>query len=268
MKKSTVKSIAFAAAAFFAALPLSATTIKALSFAIRQSSGSSDGDYIKNFMGSNDIDFGVFDYAKAPRYFISADFTSGNRNYKVSNCDYGGGNNHMYKFAVWNSDKYELVSSLGDYKTGENVAAVFRDKFGDEFALLSVCGTYDTDSSLAAVKTYVEKITNDWSGTKVIVTYNARLSGSYNENSYSNVLDKYLTETASGPQLTRLGRTSGGGAYMYQADIPQSYSVSVVDSIGTTYPGTLVSLNYPTKCKVIFNDWDGTGLQTNIVYAG
>ena len=269
MKKSTVKSIAFAAAACLSVMPFfSFAEVKALSFAIRESNGSSDGGYIKNFMGSNDIDFGVFDYAKATGYFISADFTSGNRNYKVSNCDYGGGNNHMYKFAVWNSDKYELVSSLGDYKTGENVAAVFRDKFGDEFALLSVRGTYKTDSSLAAVKTYVEQITNDWSGAKVIVTYNARLSGSYNENSYSNVLDKYLTETASGPQLTRLGRTSGGGAYMYPDDLPATYSVTDVNDIGTLYPGTLVTLGYPTKCTVIFNDWDGTGLQTNIVFAG
>lgn len=269
MKKSTVKSIAFVAAVCLCVMPfLSFAEVKALSFAIRESSGSSDGGYIKNFMGSNDIDFGVFDYAKSTGYFISADFVNEGRNFKVANCDYGGGNNHNYKFAVWNSDKYELVSSLVDYKSGENVAAVFRDKFGDEFALLSVRGTYKTDSSLAAVKTYVEQITNDWSGAKVIVTYNARLSGSYNENSYSNVLDKYLTETASGPQLTRLGRTSGGGAYMYPDDLPATYSVTDVNDIGTLYPGTLVTLGYPTKCTVIFNDWDGTGLQTNIVFAG
>ena len=97
-----LRRIALVAAAMFIPFATRATTVKALSFAIRESSGSSDGGYIKNFMGSNDIDFGVFDYAKATGYFISADFTSGNRNYKVSNCDYGGGNNHMYKFAVWN----------------------------------------------------------------------------------------------------------------------------------------------------------------------
>lgn len=269
MKKSAVKSIAFAAAALLTVMPFcSFAEVKALSFAIRESSGSGDGAKIKDYMGSNDIDFGVFDYAKSTGYFISADFVNEGRNFKVANCDYGGGNNHNYKFAVWNSDKYELVSSLVDYKSGENVAAVFRDEFGDEFALLSVRGTYKTDSSLEAVKTYVEQITNDWSGAKVIVTYNARLSGSYNENSYSNVLDKYLTETASGPQLTRLGRTSGGGAYMYPDDLPATYSVTDVNDIGTLYPGTLVTLGYPTKCTVIFNDWDGTGLQTNFVYAG
>ena len=269
MKKSAVKSIAFAAAALLTVMPFcSFAEVKALSFAIRESSGSGDGAKIKDYMGSNDIDFGVFDFAKSTGYFISADFVNEGRNFKVANYDYGGGNNHNYKFAVWNSDKYELVSSLVDYKSGENVAAVFRDEFGDEFALLSVRGTYKTDSSLAAVKTYVEQITNDWSGAKVIVTYNARLSGSYNENSYSNVLDKYLTETASGPQLTRLGRTSGGGAYMYPDDLPATYSVTDVNDIGTLYPGTLVTLGYPTKCTVIFNDWDGTGLQTNIVFAG
>lgn len=269
MKKSTVKSIAFAAAACLSVLPFfSFAEVKALSFAIYESNGSGDGTKIKDYMGSNDIDFGVFDFAKSTGYFISADFVNEGRNFKVANCDYGGGNNHNYKFAVWNSDKYELVSSLVDYKSGENVAAVFRDEFGDEFALLSVRGTYKTDSSLVAVKTYIEGITNAWPDAKTIVTYNARLSGTYNGNSYSNIVDTYLTETATGPQMTRLGRTSGGGAYMYPVDIPTSSSVEAVDSIGTTYPGTLVSLNYPTKCKVIFNDWDGTGLQTNIVFAG
>ena len=55
---------------------------------------------------------------------------------------------------------------------------------------------------------------------------------------------------------------------MYEKDIPSSYSFDVVESIGTTYPGVQVTLECPIKYKVIFNDWDGTGLQTNIVYAG
>lgn len=274
MKKSTVKSIAFAAAALLTVMPFcSFAEIKALSFAINESNGSGDGTKIKDYMGSNDIDFGVFDYAKSTGYFISADFVNEGRNFKVANCDYGGGNNHMYKFAVWNSDKYELVSSLVDYKSGENVAAVFRDEFGDEFALISLRATnYNASkesATLTPVKTYIEGIAAKYPNAKLIVTYNARLS-----SSLADVLDTYLTETSSGPQMTCLGRTSAdetnvGGVYLYPSDVPASYSVSLVsNSIGTRFNGTLATLGFPTKCTVIFNDWDGTGLQTNFVYAG
>ena len=80
MKKSAVKSIAFAAAAFFAALPLSATTIKALSFAINEGNGSGDRQPIKDFMSTNDVDFAAFDFTKASgaNYFIGADGFSQN----------------------------------------------------------------------------------------------------------------------------------------------------------------------------------------------
>lgn len=274
MKKSTVKSIAFAVAACLTVMPFfSFAEVKALSFAINESNGSGDGTKIKDYMGSNDIDFGVFDFAKSTGYFISADFVNEGRNFKVANCDYGGGNNHNYKFAVWNSDKYELVSSLVDYKSGENVAAVFRDEFGDEFALISLrASNYNASkesATLTPVKTYIEGIAAKYPNAKLIVTYNARLS-----SSLADVLDTYLTETSSGPQMTCLGRTSAdetnvGGVYLYPSDVPASYSVSLVsNSIGTRYNGTLATLGYPTKCKVIFNDWDGTGLQTNIVFAG
>ena len=65
MKKSTVKSIAFAAAACLSVIPfLSFAEVKALSFAINESNGSGDGTKIKDYMGSNDIDFGVLDFAK------------------------------------------------------------------------------------------------------------------------------------------------------------------------------------------------------------
>ena len=56
---------------------------------------------------------------------------------------------------------------------------------------------------------------------------------------------------------------------MAPGEVPATYSVAEVpSSIGTRYSGTLATLGFPTKCTVIFNDWDGTGLQTNFVYAG
>ena len=61
MKKSTVKSIAFAAAVFFAALPSSAATVKALSFAVNESNTSNDKAPIKTYMATNGVDFGVFE---------------------------------------------------------------------------------------------------------------------------------------------------------------------------------------------------------------
>ena len=245
----------------------SATTVKALSFAVLGESGKTgDKNKVKQYIQDNSIDFGLFDYAKQEQFFINADFPDGIGNFKVVR--YYVDTTHFWKYVIYDSNKYELVNVPANDKSASNIAAVFRDANGDEFALLSVRGTYKTDSSLVAVKTYIEGITNAWPDATTIVTYNARLSGTYNGNSYSNIVDTYLTETATGPQLTRLGRTSGGGAYMVPDDVPSSYSVEAVDSIDTTYPGLLVTLTYPTKYKVVFNDWDGTGLQTNIVYAG
>ena len=172
------------------------------------------------------------------------------------------------------SDKYTLVNVPDDDKSGNNMVAVFEDEYGDQYALFSVRANYRDDaparvtSTLDPVVAYVAGITNRYPAAKAIVTYNAYLSGAYNGNSYSNVLDRYLADSDVGPHMTRLGRTSGGGAYMYPDDLPATYSVTDVNDIGTLYPGTLVTLGYPTKCKVIFNDWDGTGLQTNIVFAG
>lgn len=265
MKKSTVKSIAFVAAAFFAALPLSATTIKALSFAINETSNCNDETPIQAYMGTSGIDFGVFDHTKKLSYFIDADFTSNGRNFKVAN--YQGGDYGAYKVIIYDLEKYSLVNSPLEDFSDSNIATVFEDECGDQFALISLRSTkYDASkesATLTPVKTYIERIATKYPKAKLIVTYNARLS-----SSLADVLNTYLTETSTGPQLTRLGRTSGGGAYMRSADVPESYSVEAVDSIGTSYDGLLTTLTYPTKYKVVFNDWDGTGLQTNIVYAG
>lgn len=250
--------------------PASAATVKALSFAITGvSSNTGDKNKIKQYIQDNSIDFGLFDYAKQEQFFINADFPDGIGNFKVAR--YFVDNTHFWKYVIYDSNKYELVNVPADDKSGSNIAAVFRDANGDEFALLSVRGTYKddkVDSTIKPVKTYVEAITNKYPAANLILTYNANLSGSYSGRPYADILDTYLTETSSGPHITRLGRTSGGGAYMYQADIPESYSVQAVDSIGTTHDGLLITLTYPTKYKVVFNDWDGTGLQTNIVYAG
>ena len=265
MKKSTVKSIAFAAAAVFAALPLSATTVKALSFAINETSNCNDETPIQAYMGTSGIDFGVFDHTKKPSYFIAADFSSNDRDFKV--VYYSGGDYGTYKVIIYDSNKYSLVNSPSEDYKDSNIAAVFEDECGDQFALISLRSTkYDASkesSTLTPVKTYIEGIATKYPNAKLIVTYNARLS-----SSLADVLNTYLTETSSGPQFTGLGRTSGGGAYMRSADVPESYSVEAVDSIGTSYDGLLTTLTYPTKYKVVFNDWDGTGLQTNIVYAG
>ncbi len=265
MKNITVKSIAFVAAAIFAALPSSATAIKALSFAINETSNCNDETPIQAYMGTSGIDFGVFDYTKKLSYFIDADFSSNGRNFKVAN--YQGGDYGAYKVIIYDSNKYSLVNSPSEDYKDSNIAAVFEDECGDQFALISLRATnYNASkeqATLTPVKTYIEGIAAKYPNAKLIVTYNARLS-----SSLADVLNTYLTETSSGPQFTGLGRTSGGGAYMRSADVPESYSVEAVDSIGTSKHGLLTTLTYPTKCKVIFNDWDGTGLQTNIVFVG
>lgn len=250
----------------------SATTVKALSFAINEPNGSGDRTPIKAYMATNDVDFGAFDYAKAPSYFIEADYSQGGKNYKVDH--YSIATSH-FKFFVWNSDKYELVSTPSDDKSSDNMTAVFQDEFGDQYALISVRGTYKDDkvsATLGPVKTYIEGIATKYPNAKLIVTYNARLSGTYSTtgNTYMDILDSYLTANSSGPQMTCLGRvTDVGGFYMYPADTPSAYSVvKVPSSIGTKYSGSLAEIDFPSKYKVIFNDWDGTGLQTNIVAAG
>lgn len=270
MKKSTVKSIAFAAAACLSVMPFfSFAEVKALSFAIDEPNTSKDKTPIQTYMGQNDVDFGVFDFAKASTYFVNADFTSEGRKFKAAWYQNG---NIDYKFILY-SDRYELVNVPDDDKSGNNITAVFEDEYGDQFALISLRATnYNASkesATLTPVKTYIEGIAAKYPNAKLIVTYNARLS-----SSLADVLDTYLTETSSGPQMTCLGRTSAdetnvGGVYLYPSDVPASYSVSLVsNSIGTRFNGTLATLGFPTKCTVIFNDWDGTGLQTNIVFAG
>ena len=250
----------------------SATTVKALSFAINEPNGSGDRTPIKAYMAENDVDFGAFDYAKAPSYFINADYSQDGKNYKV---DYYSIATSHYKFFVWNSDKYELVSTPSDDKSSDNMTAVFQDEFGDQYALISVRGTYKDDkvsATLGPVKTYIEGIATKYPNAKLIVTYNARLSGTYSTtgNTYMDILDSYLTANSSGPQMTCLGRvTDVGGFYMYPADTPSAYSVvKVPSSIGTKYSGSLAEIDFPSKYKVIFTDWDGTVIQTNIVAAG
>ena len=243
----------------------SAATVKALSFAIDETSNCNDETPIQAYMGTSGIDFGVFDHTKKPSYFIDADFSSNGRDFKV--VYYSGGDYGTYKVIIYDSNKYSLVNSPSEDYKDSNIAAVFEDECGDQFALISLRATnYNASKesgTLTPVKTYIEGIATKYPKAKLIVTYNARLS-----SSLADVLNTYLTETSSGPQFTGLGHTSGGGAYMRSADVPESYSVEAVDSIGTSYDGLLTTLTYPTKYKVVFNDWDGTGLQTNIVFAG
>lgn len=272
MKKSTVKSIAFAAAACLTVMPFfSFAEVKALSFAINEANTSNDETPIQTYMGQNDVDFGVFDFGKASTYFVNADFTNNGRNFKAAWYQNG---NVDYKFILY-SDRYELVNVPDGDKSGNNITAVFKDEYGDQFALISIRGTYKDDkvsATLGPVKTYIDGIATKYPDAKIIVTYNARLSGTYatTGNTYMDILNTYLTETASGPQMTCLGRVQDvGGFYMAPGAVPATYSVAEVpSSIGTLYSGTLATLGFPTKCKVIFNDWDGTGLQTNIVLAG
>ena len=271
MKNRIMPLITFAAVACLSVIPFfSFAEVKALSFAINYANNSVDKQPIRDYMGQNDVDFGIFDYAKASTYFVNADFTNNGRNFKAT---WYQNATVDYKFILY-SDKYTLVNVPADDKSGNNMVAVFEDEYGDQFALFSVRANYRDDaparvtSTLDPVVAYVAGITNRYPAAKAIVTYNAYLSGELNGNSYSNVLDRYLADSDVGPHMTRLGRTSGGGAYMYPDDVPASYSVTDVNDIGTKYPGTLVTLEYPTKYRVVFNDWDGTGLQTNIVYAG
>lgn len=254
----------------------SATTVKALSFAIKESSGSNEGEPIKTYMATNDVDFGVFDNTKKPSYFIGSDFSQDGKSFKVVFFDSTPtGGNRSYKLVIYDSDKYELVNTPADDMSSHNVAAVFEDAYGDQYALISIRGTY----TASGVNTYVSSIATKYPGAKIIVTYNARVG-----TSNADTLNASLTTDAAGPGMTCLGRTAVvdgetetaiGGVYMYPADIPDSYSVSLVPKLlkatGTdtiNYNGTLLTFEVPTKYRVIFNDWDGTVIQTNIVVAG
>ena len=265
-KHVLVKSLlfrAFLSALLFTFGMLSAAegaTVKAISFAIHESNDSSDDEKIMPYMKLNSIDFGIFDYTKSSGYFS---IPNGYENFKKKTYTKGTSNT---KVVVWDSNKYELVDVPENTKN-DSIAAVFRDFNGDEFALISfryLKNNYDTDVYKATyVVPYLKEIAGKYPTCRLIVTYNARVK---EEN--AETLDSILTTDTSGPLMKCLGRSSKVGAYMYEKDMPSSYSLDVVESIGTTYPGVQVTLECPIKYKVIFNDWDGTGLQTNIVYEG
>ncbi len=264
--KSTVKSIAFAAAACLSVMPFfTFAEVKALSAAIDFNKGGNNTTLIKSYLATNNVDFAAFDYSKsnANGYFINTSFTEDGKNFAASYYFHTGND---YRYFIYNSDKYELVDDPAGNKSSNNMTAVFQDAYGDQFALISLRGSYTASS----VKTYIEDIAKKYPAAKLIVTYNARV-GTTN----AETLNASLTTDSSGPQMTCLGRTDVdgtaiGGVYMYSADVPdENYVTLVPSSIGTaSYSSTLATLGYPTKCKVIFNDWDGTGLQTNIVFAG
>ena len=265
-----LQSIVLVALAMFVPFASSATIVKALSFAVSEGLSSGEGAPMKAYMATNDVDFGAFDYTKGTgaNYFIGSDFSQDGKNYNVTNLDYPIPG---YMVFVWNSDRYELVDDPSLNKTNKCMAAAFRDEFGDTYVLVSMRDR----TSVSAVKIYLDQLATKYSGAKFIVTYNARL-GTAN----ADTLNTSLTDSTSGPGMTCLGRTDVdgtaiGGAYMYPADVPKSRSVSLVPKLikangtGTIeYNGTLATLEFPTKCKVIFNDWDGTVLQTNVVVVG
>ena len=271
MKNRTVQLITFVAAALFAVLPSSATTVKALSFAISEGHSSGEGTPMKAYMATNDVDFGAFDYTKGTTtsYFIGSNFSQNGKNYNVTNLNYSIPG---YMVFVWNSDRYELVDDPILNKTNNCMAAAFRTELGDVYVLISMRGR----TSVSKVKEYLDRLASKYPGAIFVITYNARLS-----TDTANTLNTSLTDSStSGPGMTCLGRTevdgtAVGGVYMYPADVPKSYSVSLVPKLlkanGTDtikYNGTLLTFEVPTKYKVVFNDWDGTGLQTNIVFPG
>ena len=273
-KRGSVKSFllrAFLPALLFtfAVLPSSATTVKALSFAISEGHSSGEGTPMKTYMATTDVDFGAFDYTKGTTdaYFIGSNFSQNGKNYNVTNLNYSLPG---YVVFVWNSDRYELVDDPALNKEDKCMAAAFRTELGDVYVLISMRGR----TSVSKVKEYLDRLASKYPGAIFVVTYNARLS-----TDTANTLNTSLTDSESGPGMTCLGRTevdgtAVGGVYMYPADVPKSYSVSLVPKLlkangtETKYNGTLLSFEVPTKYKVVFNDWDGTGLQTNIVIAG
>ena len=247
-----------------------ADTIKVVSLAVKESNGSTDGAQFKAYLSANgDIDFGSFDFCKATTYFIASDFKIGTTQYKIK----AVGASYNYKFFVYNADKYELVNDPASCVSDDNIAAVFRDANGELFALVSVRGAYKDDkipSTLDPVKKYIEdNVKTPYSDAHIFVTYNARLTGTYDKtgHTYPDILDAYLVDDATGPQMLRLGRNSVGGFYTYSDSSLLGCSVGDVDA-SSTYLGTLLAATYPTKYRVIFNDYDGTGLQTNVVLAG
>lgn len=257
-------------------LSAQAETIKAVSLAVKESNGSTDGAQFKAYLAANgDVDFGSFDFCKATTYFIASDFKIGTTQYKIK----AVGASYNYKFFVYNADKYELANDPAECVSGDNIAAVFKNALsGEMFALVSVRGTYKDDkvaATLGPVKTYIENnVKGPYPDAHVIVTYNARLTGTYatTGKTYPDILDAYLVEDNTGPQMIRLGRNSVGGNsvggfYTYPDSSMTAYSVGDVD-ISSTYHGTFLTATYPTKHRVIFEDWDGTGLQTNVVLEG
>ena len=257
-----LRRIALVAAAMSIPFASSATIVKALSFAVYEAHGTGDKTPIKKFMATNDVDFGAFEYARAEDYFINADFSQNGKNFKVAHYKNAG---YDYKYFIYNSDKYELVDEPSTNKSSHNMAAAFRDEYGDTNVLVSLRGSYTASS----VKSYLDGIASRYPGGRIIVTYN-QLVGDSN----SETLNDSLMDSSSGPGMTCLGRTDVngtaiGGVYMDPDVAPHSYYVSLVPkSIGTKYNGTLATIEFPSKCRVIFNDWDGTVLQTNIVVVG
>ena len=245
------------------------STFKFVNQAVKESNGSKDGTNYKTYLESNPVDLGVFEYAKANTYFIAAgDFTKGDINYTTA-VNSPGNNDHQ--FAVYNSDKYELLTFEG--ASGYPFALIEDKLTGEQFGILSCRGTYKDDkvsATLGPIKTKLDGYQATYPNARIFVSYNARLSGTYSTtgNTYPDILDTYLTENTDGPTLTSLGRGAVGGFYIRAADVPTTYSVAdlVVDNM--TYTGTVATVTYPSIYRIIFEDYDGTGLQTNMVTQG
>jgi len=267
-RKKTLSSV-FASLVACAAMCCHATELKIVNMAINESYNSKDGAAFLTYLETDVVDFGAFELGKANTYFLAAGtYTKGGVNYTVA-VNSVGANDHQ--FFLYNSDKYSLVSFTG--ASGYPTAAVQDKLTGVQYGIMSCRGTYKDDkvsATLGPVKTKIENFSSAYPDALFFVSYNARLTGTYSTtgNAYADILDTYLTTTSSGPQMTGLGRGTVGGFYVAPEQVPDEYAVADLAIEGAKYTGTVVRVTVPTKHRVIFNDYNDIGLQTNVVLHG
>lgn len=259
MKKSfgLVAVIACAMTVGFSAM---ATEVRLMSWAVNESNAKNDQAAYKKDIATNGIDLAIFEWCKASSYFISGNFEQGGLKYSTCCRLYGGKNN--YKYAICAED-YQLLNdpTNSTYVSSESMAAIFKDKYDDVYAFINLrSNSAYNDSNVASVGAYLTQVMEAHPGARLFVSYNERLAASS-----AAVLDNYLVNTYG---LTCLGKGSVGGFYAPAATLPQAYAVEDIRRSHATYTGTVCTVTYPTKHRVVFEDWDRTGLQTNIVLEG
>lgn len=250
-------------------LPARATEIKIVNTAIKESTSSPDPAAVKAYLADNVMDIGLFDGSKgtSASYFIATDFTAGGIHYAVQYCSTVLDKNNRYGCFIFNDAKYRLVYSKFDSDGSLSFGYLFgvfeSIANGEQYAICTCREAYKNSDLGVKVGDRINALTALYPDAKLFVCYNQRLTAEQ-----SDFLNSYLVDSDAGLAMTCLGRATTGGFYAFDEQLPTQFSVTDWSPQGATYVGTLATVSFPNKYRVVFEDYDGTGLQTNLVDEG